>query len=71
MKKLEEDLGISLFERSKNKLELNKNGEYALELARKLLDDADSFITRVRDFAKAAPSPLESAIQLPCGPWLR
>lgn len=50
MKKLEEDLGISLFERSKNKLELNKNGEYALELARKLLDDADSFITRVRDF---------------------
>ena len=39
MKKLEEDLGISLFERSKNKLELNKNGEYALELARKLNQD--------------------------------
>ena len=52
MKKLEEDLGISLFERSKNKLELNKNGEYALKLARKLLDDADSFITRVRDFER-------------------
>ena len=72
MKKLEEDLGISLFERSKNKLELNKNGEYALELARKLLDDADSFITRVRDFdRKSRTITLGSALQLPCGPWLR
>lgn len=27
MKKLEEDLGLTLFERTKNKLSLNKNGE--------------------------------------------
>lgn len=50
MKKLEDELGITLFERKKNKLELNKNGEYALDLAKKLLDDSDSFAAKVRDF---------------------
>lgn len=50
MKKLEDELGIILFERKKNKLELNQNGEYALELAKKLLDDADSFAAKVRDY---------------------
>lgn len=50
MKKLEEDLGIPIFERSKNKLTLNKNGEYILELAKKLLLDANSLISKARDF---------------------
>lgn len=50
MKKLEDELGITLFERKKNKLELNQNGEYVLELAKKLLDDADSFAAKARDF---------------------
>lgn len=50
MKKLEDELGIVLFERKKNKLELNKNGEYVLELAKKLLADADSFAAKARDF---------------------
>ena len=67
MKKLEDDLGITLFERKKNKLALNENGEYALELARKLLDDADSFASKVRDFDRrnhtisigtCAPAPI-------------
>ena len=53
MKKLEEDLGLTLFERTKNKLSLNKNGKYVLELAKKLLEDADSLAE------KACPS-------LPC-----
>ena len=35
MKKLEEDLGVILFERKKNKLELNQNGFYVLDLTRK------------------------------------
>ena len=34
MKKLEDELGIILFERKKNKLELNENGEYVLKLAK-------------------------------------
>lgn len=50
MKKLENELGITLFERKKNKMGLNRNGEYALELAKKLLDDSDSFASKVRDF---------------------
>lgn len=67
MKKIEDDLGITLFERKKNKLELNENGEYVLELARKLLDDADSFAAKARDFDRrnrtitlgaCAPAPI-------------
>lgn len=50
MKKLEEDLGLTLFERRKNRLELNENGNYVLEQARKLLYDADSFAEKARDF---------------------
>ena len=67
MKKLEEDLGITLFERKKNKLELNKNGEYVLGLAKKLLEEANSFTTKARDFDRknrtislglCAPAPM-------------
>lgn len=50
MKKLEDELGVILFERKKNKLELNGNGEYVLKLAKELLEDADSFAAKVRDF---------------------
>lgn len=50
MKKLEDNLKLALFERKKNRLELNENGKYVLELARKLLDDADSLTTKARDF---------------------
>ena len=32
MKKLEEELGVALFTRRKNRLELNENGKYAQEL---------------------------------------
>ena len=34
MKKLEEELGVPLFSRRKNKLELNENGKYALALVK-------------------------------------
>ena len=67
MKKLEEDLGLTLFERKKNRLTLNENGNYVLELARKLLYDADSFAAKARDFDRrnrtitlglCAPAPI-------------
>lgn len=67
MKKLEEDLGITLFERKKNRLELNKNGTYALEQAKKLLEEANSFSSNVRNFDRknrtislglCAPAPM-------------
>lgn len=50
MKKLEDELGIILFERKKNKLELNENGEYVLKLAKELLESTDSFAAKARDF---------------------
>ena len=50
MKKLEDDIGISLFERKKNKLILNANGEYVLSLAGKLLQDTDSLLVKARNF---------------------
>ena len=50
MKNLEDNLGVSLFKRSRNKLLLNSNGEYVLDLAKKLLSDADSLPSRAREF---------------------
>lgn len=50
MKNLENELGISLFERSKNKLKLNENGNYVLELAKNLLSDANSLPLKAREF---------------------
>lgn len=50
MKKLEDDLGVTLFVRKKNRLELNGNGEYVLGLTQKLLEDADSLTIKAREF---------------------
>ena len=50
MKKLEEDLGVPLFVRRKNKLELNENGQYVLMLAKELLSDAQEFTKKVQSF---------------------
>ena len=67
MKKLEDDLGLTLFTRKKNRLELNENGDYVLELAKKLLYEADSFAAKARDFDRrnrtitlgiCAPAPI-------------
>ena len=67
MKKLEDNLGVMLFVRRKNKLELNDNGKYLLSLAKTLLADADSLTAKVRDFDRkkhtialgvCAPAPI-------------
>lgn len=50
MKKLEDELGISLFSRRKNRLELNENGKYVLELAKEVLSSADSLADKVQMF---------------------
>lgn len=50
MKKLEEELGVPLFLRRKNRLELGENGAYLLELARSVLADADALAEKVRAF---------------------
>ncbi len=75
MQKLEEILGVSLFERSKNRLSLNSTGEMAASLARSILQSEDEMITTLRNYdsslhtvtiGSCAPGPLiELATVLP------
>ena len=67
MQHLEDDFGVTLFVRGKNKIELNETGKAAVEAARKLLQEADSAVRQVRDFdarqrtivvRSCAPAPL-------------
>ncbi|MGI5990402.1 MAG: LysR family transcriptional regulator [Lachnospiraceae bacterium] len=54
MKKAEETFGIPLFNRTKNKISLNENGELAAEEVRLLLKQTDDMIARVRAHDKAS-----------------
>ena len=67
MRKLEEDFGVPLFERSKNRLLLNENGILAAECARQVLNEQEAMIARVRTLDRSrrtiavgsvAPGPL-------------
>ena len=67
MRKLEEEIGVPLFVRSRNKLELNENGSLTAELAEKALSEIDSIAKQVRDFDRSrrtislgvcAPAPI-------------
>lgn len=67
MRKLEDELGVELFTRSRNRMELNENGLLAAELAEKLLGDAEALAERVRALDRSrhtlsvgscAPEPL-------------
>ena len=48
MKRLEEEFQVSLFIRSKNKLELNENGKLAAEKAHKILSDTKEMVQLIR-----------------------
>ena len=67
MQHLEDCFSVSLFTRSKNKIELNETGKVAVEYARKLLHEAEQTIRDVQDFdarrktlvlRSCAPAPL-------------
>ena len=67
MRKLEEEIGVPLFVRSRNKLELNENGILTAELAGKALSEIDGIAKQVRDFDRSrrtislgvcAPAPI-------------
>ena len=71
MKKLEDVIGVALFERGKNKLSLNDNGKLAAEYARRVLEQDREIVERVRAFDRAnhtisigacAPVPLEQIV---------
>lgn len=72
MQKLEAEFGVSLFRRSKNKLEFNENGELAAEYAGRILNQAKDMLdlVRARDraghtlfFGTCAPVPALTLIQ--------
>lgn len=50
MKKLEEEIGVPLFTRRKNRLELNENGKYVLSLTKELLNSADALTSEAQAF---------------------
>ena len=67
MQHLEENLGVALFTRGKNRIELNETGKAAVESARKLLQEAEQAVQQVRAFDQrqhtvvvksCAPAPL-------------
>ncbi len=67
MKKLEEELGVTLFDRQKNKIFLNETGKIAAEHARHILESEAEMERHVRDFDRSlrslsigtcAPGPL-------------
>lgn len=67
MKKLEEDLGVQLFERGKNRIVLNENGKIAAEYAKKVIEAEALFEQKVKEyerthrifnFASIAPMPI-------------
>ena len=65
MQRLEDDLGVSLFNRKKNKIELNENGKLAVEFAQNLLAEREEMIKELTklsqnhiSFGSCAPAPL-------------
>ena len=67
MQKLEDHLQVTLFDRQKNKITLNPNGELAVEQARRVVRQAQDLVEQVRAFDRSqrtisigscAPAPL-------------
>lgn len=67
MQRLEEELGIKLFNRKKNKIELNQNGKLAVELFEKLLNEKEQIISTLQAYNRSqfeinigscAPAPI-------------
>lgn len=73
MQRLEGELQVSLFDRQKNKLTLNQNGELAVQCAGRVLEEARRMVEQVRAFDRSqhtisigscAPAPLWNLISL-------
>ncbi|ANU48450.1 LysR family transcriptional regulator [Enterocloster clostridioformis] len=78
MQKLEDELQVQLFDRQKNKLTFNKNGEVAVQYAEKVLDEALRMVEQVRAFDRCqrtiaigscAPAPLDGLFPILSRYW--
>lgn len=50
MYRIEEEFGVKLFEREKNRIRLNQTGEKAVQCSLRLLEEAENALKTVRDF---------------------
>lgn len=73
MQQIESEFEVPLFERQKNKITLNENGRLAVAYAKKITDDINDMIFRVRSFDRinntisigsCAPMPVEQLTKL-------
>lgn len=60
IKKLEDELGIAIFERGRNQVSVTHKGQQIIRKAQQLLDDAAS----LKQFAKAEQNPLSGVLKL-------
>lgn len=67
MQKLEEELGVSLFDRTKNRINFNDTGLLAVELAQRIVNDTNNMKIQLKEFNRkqhtisigtCAPAPL-------------
>ena len=72
MQKLEAEFGVTLFQRTKNKLSFNENGELAADYAKRILDQTKDMLDLVRardrmshtlSFGTCAPIPILTLLQ--------
>ena len=72
MKELERQFGVPLFTRTKNRIQLNENGELALTRARELLNRTEDMVAQVQaldrsrhtlSLGSCAPIPLNDLVQ--------
>lgn len=66
IRKLEETLGITLFERNNKRVMITESGEQIVALARRILNDVDA----MHDIAKSAQDPLVGKFRLGAFPTL-
>lgn len=68
MQNLEEELGVQLFKRSKNRLILTETGHYTVQEAQALLAKSQEFVNGVRDFYQHQ-TQLFAGICAPAAEW--
>ena len=68
MRQLEDDLGVQLFQRSKNKLSLTETGKYTVQQAEALLNHEQQFLKNIHRFSLQATT-LFGGISAPGVEW--
>ena len=73
IQKLEEELGLSLFDRKKNKVTLNDNGEMAVKYATRILEEATTMVEQLQAYDRSkriisigscAPAPIWGLVHI-------